>query len=76
MLLTSRPLKIQEVKPAVEKALRSSMERLSGKQPLQKEAATALSNFIHQIDGEKWHQNSFLNVAIIAILTSIFTAFI
>ncbi len=52
MLLTSRPLKIQEVKPAVENALRQGMERLSGSTPLKEEESTALKNFVHQIDGK------------------------
>lgn len=60
MLLTSRPLKIQEVKPVVENALRSSMERLSGSQPLRKEAATALTNFIHQIDERRFKNTGFV----------------
>ena len=56
MLLTSRPLNLQEVKSAVETKLRSSMERLSGSQPLSEEDSTALTNFIHQIDGKYFYQ--------------------
>lgn len=52
MLNTSRPLKIQEVRPAVESVLRQGMERLSGSTPLQEEDSTALKNFVHQIDGK------------------------
>ncbi|KAL4539971.1 hypothetical protein Ndes2437B_g01693 [Nannochloris sp. 'desiccata'] len=50
MLLTSRPLKIQEVRPAVEGVLRQGMERLSGSTSLKEEESTALKNFVHQID--------------------------
>jgi hypothetical protein len=52
MLLTSRPLKIQEVRPAVEGALRQGMERLSGSTPLKEEESAALKNFVHQLDGK------------------------
>jgi hypothetical protein len=52
MLLTSRPLKIQEVRPAVEGVLRQGMERLSGDTPLKEEESTALKNFVHQINGK------------------------
>jgi hypothetical protein len=58
MLLTSRPLKIQQVRPAVEGVLRQGMERLSGSTPLKEEESTALKNFVRQIDG-KLLLNSF-----------------
>ena len=63
MLNTSRPLKIQEVRPAVENVLRQGMERLSGSTPLQEEDSTALKNFVHQIDGKLFFLLSFFLLA-------------
>ena len=50
MLHISRPLKIQELKPAIENVLQRGMERLSGSQPLPEQQQTSLRNFMYQLD--------------------------
>jgi len=53
MMLTSRPLPLSDARPAVEDALRNSMERLGGGQPLEAQDSDALSNFVKLFDGKR-----------------------
>ena len=60
MLLASRPLKLQAVRPAVEGALRRGMERLSGASPLPERQDAALRDFVRQLDEKRLQASGFI----------------
>ena len=60
MLLTSRPLPLSRVSPAVESVLRRGMERISRKIPLEKKDEASLKDFVGLLDARRLKNGGFL----------------